>query len=211
MKEVKIYKLVDPRNYEVKYIGKTINSLEYRLYKHITDKPLHNTHKHNWIQSLIILGLKPNIELVEICDESNWKERERYWIKYYNNLTNNTTGGENEYYFTEEIKEKISTRIKNAWISVNYRNNISEKRKEYWSNPENRKSHGDKLRNKPLSDEHKEKISLNRKDNKSIMVNGVEYRSIKNAVKNIPIHRPTLKRRLLSEKYPNYFYIKKGV
>ena len=206
MKEVKIYKLIDPRNGNIRYVGKTINSLKYRLYKHIYDKPLHNTYKFNWIQSLKILGLKPEIELIEICDDSNWRERERYWIAYYDNLTNNTTGGENEYYFTEEIKNKISNKVKIAWDNINYRNNISEKRKEFWT-PEKRFLHSMMLKDKPLSEEHKEKISLGRKDGKPIMVNGIEYRNIKYAVKNIPIHRGTLKRRLKSEKFPEYYYL----
>lgn len=207
MKEVKIYKLIDPISNEVRYVGKTINSLEYRLYKHINDKPLHNTYKHNWIQSLIKLNLKPIIQLIEICDDIDWKERERYWISFYSNLTNNTTGGENEYYFTDEIKNKISSKVKSAWNNVLYRNNASDRIKEFWGNPDNRKKHGEKLKGKSITDSHKNNISLGRKDGKPIMVNGIEYRNIKYAVKVIPIHRPTLKRRLNSKKFPEYYYL----
>jgi len=43
-------------------------------------------------------GLLPILEIVEICDESKWQEREQYWIKYYKelgfDLKNMTNGGD---------------------------------------------------------------------------------------------------------------------
>ena len=69
---------------------------------------------------------------------------------------------------------------------------------------EKRKNQGDRLRNKKITEEHKLNIINGRKDNKPIIVNGVKYKSIKGACKLIPIYRGTLKRRLLSKKFPEY-------
>lgn len=94
MKEYKIYSLKSPLSNEIRYIGVTINKLNSRLSQHIYEgRHKDGTHKINWIKSLIKKGLKPIIELVEICDCNNWEERERYWISYYKNLTNTNEGG----------------------------------------------------------------------------------------------------------------------
>lgn len=53
------------------------------------------THKSNWIKKLLKLGKRPSIELIETCDENNWEEREKFYIKKYKkNLTNTSSGGE---------------------------------------------------------------------------------------------------------------------
>jgi group I intron endonuclease len=207
MRNTKIYGLLDPRTNEVRYVGKTIQTLEARLRKHISDKPKSNTYRFNWINQLKELNLKPTILILELCDEKDWVEREKYWISYFENLTNLTTGGEGCDYFSEEIRDKISLNVKKAWENDDFRKRISEQRKIYWSNMENRKAHGNKLRGKPITDKHKDSISLGRKDGKPIIVGGVEYRNIKYAVKHIPINRGTLKRRLKSDNFPEYHYL----
>ena len=97
--EIKIYKLIDPISDEIKYVGKTKNSLTKRLYEHFTKRNLsNNNHKNNWIKKLISLNLRPKIEIIETVTEQNWIEREMHWIKFYKdlgcNLTNTTDGGE---------------------------------------------------------------------------------------------------------------------
>lgn len=205
--EIYIYGLIDPITKKVRYVGKTKRKLRTRLRAHINDKPKNNTYKFNWIQSLIQKGVEPEIFLIETCGENMWVDREKYWIGYFNDLTNLTLGGDSDTFFCEETLNKIGEKVKKVWECDEYRKKISEQRIMYWSNPDNRKKHSNKLKNKKLSVEHKEKISIGRKDGKPIMVNGVEYRNIKYAVKNIPINRQTLKRRLLSKKFPEYFYL----
>lgn len=97
--KIYIYKLIDPRTNEIKYIGKTKNSLIKRLYEHLTKRNLKPiTHKNNWIKNLLNENLKPIIELIEVCDSDNWTERETYYIKQLReqdvNLTNLTDGGD---------------------------------------------------------------------------------------------------------------------
>ena len=204
--EIKIYGLVDPRDNTVRYVGKTKRDLNIRLSRHINDKPIHNNYKYNWICNLKKNGLKPIIIELEICDETNWVDREQYWIQQFKTLTNLTSGGEGINFFTDEIIIKISDSLKKKWEDPEYKKNISKKRIEYWSDPKNRLNQSKKLKGISISNEHKENISLGRKDGKPIMINGIKYRNIKYAVKVIPINRNTLKRRLMSKKFPEYCY-----
>lgn len=111
MEEYKIYSLNDPLSNEIRYIGKTISPLFKRLSSHYNDKNI--SYKTNWINSLKEKGLKPKINLIEVCYENNWEEREKFWISHYRKitrLTNYLDGGQGQqkgYKHTEEAKEKI--------------------------------------------------------------------------------------------------------
>jgi excinuclease UvrABC nuclease subunit len=74
---VYIYCLKDPRNNEIRYVGKAVN-LEKRLYGHIHNGKDRNIHKTNWIQSILNEGLEPIIEELEIVSFSKWENREKY-------------------------------------------------------------------------------------------------------------------------------------
>ena len=109
---VLIYILKDPRNEEVRYVGKTSRGLNKRFGQHMRDKK--KNHRCNWIQSLKKEGLKPILELIEtVVADGDWAEREKYWIEYYRklsvNLTNQTDGGEGVVgrVVSEETREKI--------------------------------------------------------------------------------------------------------
>jgi len=95
----KIYKLIDPRTNEIKYIGKTKKiDINKRLICHIRMSLKNSkTKKEKWICSLLSKNIKPIIEIIEKCSEYNREQREIYWIKFYNeiyNLTNSTSGGD---------------------------------------------------------------------------------------------------------------------
>ena len=92
MKKFKIYCLKNPDNMKIRYIGVTTSKyISRRLSQHIyCAKNNHQTHVAKWIRKI---KKNPIIELIEICDENNWEEREKYWIKYYDNLTNIHEGG----------------------------------------------------------------------------------------------------------------------
>ena len=109
-----IYTLCDPNTNEIRYIGKT-NNLDYRLRKHINESKNKRTHKERWVDSLIIKGLLPIIEILDIVDEIEWCFYETYWISQFKtwgfNLTNGTSGGEGSDGFkgknhSNETKEK---------------------------------------------------------------------------------------------------------
>ena len=111
MEEYKIYSLNDPETNEVRYVGKTVSPLHKRLSSHYRDKK--HSYKTHWISTLKEKNLKPIIKLIEICNENNWEEREKFWIAYYrknSNLTNYLDGGQGQqkgYKHTDEVKEKI--------------------------------------------------------------------------------------------------------
>lgn len=95
----KIYSLNCPNTNDVRYIGVTTNSLKRRLIQHLYEgnNSKSNTHKINWLRKLINNNQKPTICLIEITDENNWEEREKYWISKYSNLTNIHEGGSHVY------------------------------------------------------------------------------------------------------------------
>jgi hypothetical protein len=111
MEGYKIYGLIDPETKEVRYVGKTVSPLHKRLSSHYNDKSI--SYKTHWINSLKEKKLKPIIKILEVCNEDNWQEREKYWISHYravSRLTNYLDGGQGQqkgYKHTDEAKEKI--------------------------------------------------------------------------------------------------------
>ena len=97
MKTTYIYVLKCPEG-NIRYVGKTDNPKK-RLSSHISEAKKGKGRRHvlNWIHSLLSESLKPSMEIIEICDESNWQERDKYWVEYYRNiipnLCNNADGG----------------------------------------------------------------------------------------------------------------------
>lgn len=95
--KVKIYKLIDPLNNEIRYVGKTINTLNRRLGGHLSSTKRAKTYTSKWVNSLIKAGRKPVIELIEEVNENEWHEKEKFWIKYHIDigcrLTNLCEGG----------------------------------------------------------------------------------------------------------------------
>jgi group I intron endonuclease len=120
-----IYALICPDENQIKYIGKTTD-LTIRLKGHI-NYALRKTHlngKHEWIRNLHSRGLKPQMIIIEQCDNDNWQERESYWIDFYSKkliLFNKTNGGEDFVFksgntpwnqgggkFSDESRQKMS-------------------------------------------------------------------------------------------------------
>lgn len=94
MKEYKIYAISDPDTNIIKYIGVTTRTLKERLYQHLynaRNKRLQISAK--WIWSLLKVDKLPVISLVETCTETNWEEREKYWIAYYGKQLHNQDPG----------------------------------------------------------------------------------------------------------------------
>ena len=116
-KPVKIYGIVDPLEPKrLRYVGKTILSLNKRLGQHIKDSNIYKTRlSTNWIKNLIRNKRKPKILLIEeLPADANWESAERFYIKYYTyregHLKNHTLGGEglHGHVFSKEHKRKIA-------------------------------------------------------------------------------------------------------
>ncbi len=92
-----IYALVSPDAQEIRYVGKTGKSIAKRKAQHVySSKHGEAGHKAKWIRALIADGKLPEIILLEEVSESEWEEKERYWIEQHNKsgrLTNHQLGG----------------------------------------------------------------------------------------------------------------------
>lgn len=123
----------DPDN--IRYVGKA-NSLKDRLRRHIGKYYLNLeiNYKNNWIKSELSKGNKILINELELVNESNWIEREKYWIEQLRQwgfkLVNSTIGGDG-IYLTKELIEKRNESNKNSEkrklsyskLSENYKTN----------------------------------------------------------------------------------------
>ncbi len=111
-----IYGLFDPRNDELRYIGKT-NNVKNRHKKHLSDKELN--YRTSWIKSLKILNILPSVDVLDEVPDSEWQFWEQWYIAYFRGigcrLTNMTVGGDNGregMKVSEETKQKISQKLK---------------------------------------------------------------------------------------------------
>lgn len=83
----------------IRYVGKT-NNIGDRIRRHLGKFYLENetTYKNSWIKSEMKKGNEIIINPIEEVNESNWQEREIYWISHFRKegfkLTNSTIGGE---------------------------------------------------------------------------------------------------------------------
>ncbi len=111
MNEIYIYALKDPENNEIKYIGKT-NNIKRRYNNHLQEvnKGI-NTKKVNWIRKLKENNTKPILEVLEICCDINWQDREMYWIDIINPKCNQTKGGGGQITTNSDYIKKISTSV----------------------------------------------------------------------------------------------------
>ena len=76
--QVYIYGLADPRNHEIRYVGKTSMALGARLDWHIKEPT--NRGMADWLFDLWGFGIRPEIAVLEICHVSRWEIAERSWI-----------------------------------------------------------------------------------------------------------------------------------
>lgn len=121
-KPVYIYSLVDPRYNKIRYIGKTVN-LEKRFEQHLYWFTGNNLRKERWVLGLKNLGLKPELIVIEECNQSNWAERERHWIAYYRqiypDLTNIADGGESTWDCQEARDKRVVKVAKRTGAEIN--------------------------------------------------------------------------------------------
>lgn len=93
---VYIYALRDPQTSYVRYVGKA-NNPSKRLSAHISRSKISNIHSANWIRNLVENKMRPIMDILEICEDEKWEDREKFWIAYYRDiydLTNILDGGE---------------------------------------------------------------------------------------------------------------------
>ena len=106
-----IYGLIDPRNNEIRYIGKTINP-KNRLSEHITESRKLNIihYRAKWIRKLTRLELKPKITFLRVCSLDEFEKYETEYIKIYSNniLTNSDETGSGNKNRKREVLDRQS-------------------------------------------------------------------------------------------------------
>lgn len=160
-----IYGLADPRDGQLRYVGKTVWTLERRLGRHLSASSRGKNRKDRWIARLIAKDLRPEIFEIEVVDGS-WVEAERFWIAYFRSigadLMNHTSGGEGEPGFrvAEDVKRRISIGNKGKPKSAEHvakilagpgifrKGQVAHNKGKSWSE-ETRKRIGDVQRGKP--------------------------------------------------------------
>lgn len=107
-----IYRLKDPITNEVRYIGQTVDNVNRRYKKHLSDAKRLNNHVNLWVRNLLLQGYEPIIEIISNCEIGVIDAYEIYFIKLYRNsgcdLTNTMGGGQLHREFTQETRDKIA-------------------------------------------------------------------------------------------------------
>lgn len=192
---VYIYVLIDPRNNRIRYVGQTARKLSDRYSEHC-EKQRQNNHRTHWLELLRALNLKPIMQVIEECNESNWAEREIYWIAEHKrtgcDLVNDTLGGEGGSPMlgkkhTEETRRKQSAAALGRSISEEVKTIIGNKNrgkkrsqevkqaqsinsKAYWSRVENREQVAESVKQTWLDETTRTKrMTAQRKNAQSIL------------------------------------------
>lgn len=109
-----IYGLVDPRDNQIKYIGKS-NNPKGRLATHYCDK--RPNAKLNWLLKLKTFGLKPEIIILDEVTIDDWHYWEQWWYEYFKAigaiLKNGDIPGKGQTRETYEQRRAKSARLKN--------------------------------------------------------------------------------------------------
>jgi hypothetical protein len=92
MNKVYIYGLHTNSDSSIRYVGKCIDP-EYRLKMHYSQRNSTKSHKNEWIKKVIKEGDIIIMKILEVVDEEFWSDKEKEWIKKYENLTNISEGG----------------------------------------------------------------------------------------------------------------------
>lgn len=152
-----IYVLLDPENYDVRYVGAS-NNPNRRLKQlcwRVAESRVTNTSR--WIAGLRQRGTRPLMAVLEVTSEQ-WGERERFWIQYFLDrgapLTNVFAGGNGGSIFvsektrrkiaknachpqSKETRRRISDSKRGMRFSQEHRDNLSKRKREFFANVAN--------------------------------------------------------------------------
>lgn len=91
-----IYALIDPRDDEVRYIGKA-NDVMARFNGHLRDSTRRRSKVYAWILELVSEGMSPIVATVDRVLKEQWEDAERFYIAEFKrcgfDLLNISSGG----------------------------------------------------------------------------------------------------------------------
>jgi hypothetical protein len=123
MDETYIYGLVDPRDGETYYVGKSDEPQE-RFKRHLRDGKREEGAKGKWIAELLDLGLEPELVVIEAVAADSWEEHEVAVIAEHRikgaPLLNVAPGGNapvipEEMYQDPEWRKAVARRMRDHW------------------------------------------------------------------------------------------------
>lgn len=132
-----IYGLTEPNGGELRYVGKATSGTVRRLRQHLTPSAMaRGSHRANWVRSLVMRGLKPEIFVIESCaTKEDLNEAERHHIAQFRSLgcrlTNASGGGESggDFIRTPAMRAKVSAANKGRVHTPEARAKMSRSRK----------------------------------------------------------------------------------
>lgn len=168
-----IYGLFDPLTKELRYIGYTSN-MTRRYWQHYSPESLEaDTHKNNWLKSLLTQGLKAEMIVLERYQTAEeLPQAEIRSIAQHRQsgckLTNGTNGGDGGATWfgrshTKETKDKISAKAVGRTHTEEAKKKMSEDRKGRSVSENHRKNLSAALMGHEVSEEIRQKISKSRK------------------------------------------------
>lgn len=221
-----IYMLIDKRNGK-KYVGKHNGSYKYYWSGGLIPKKIANKHGKNVFERII---------LEENISDELLNDREIFYIKHYNtveegyNLTNGGDGGdwtigktEEELLeigkkiserqigriFSEETKKRMSESGKTKHFTEEHKRNISKALKGITgrTHSEETKMKLSKLKKGVPNPDHSKFMTENNPKARKVSIDGVVYKTIKEASEKLGMARHLVKNRLNSkkEKYSNWY------
>lgn len=129
-----VYHFMDDSGCTV-YIGCS-KDYETRIKQHLNkDRKKYNTWFYRWLNKQIAFEIPFFWDILEICTEENYKEREIYWIKEAREcnipITNLTDGGDgnNNQFFSKESIEKRAQKLRGRKHSEETKKRLSEMKK----------------------------------------------------------------------------------
>ena len=205
-----IYTLEHPVNGQIKYVGKT-NTPQKRAVNHACLSSTKGAYLKNWVISLSKEGLSPKLSVIDTVDIKEWQFWEKHYISLYKSwgfkLTNLTDGGNgfDGYVHSAETKKKM----KESHADVRGSKNPMFGKKSAMRGKKH--SHESKIKmsnaqsgeknpafGKHLSNEQKERLRVIK--GIRIIVNDIEYPSVRKMCLELSVNRSNFKYLLLTKK-----------
>jgi hypothetical protein len=157
---VYIYGLYDPRDNELRYIGKSVRPRE-RLADQLNEHS--NTHRSHWLAELQSLGLLPIQRIIDALPAGHgWQTVERAYIRGARaascNLVNGTDGGDG----VEGLSDETRARMRLVWLGRKHtpesRAKMAAASRGKIATPQTRRKRSQSLMGREILPEHRLKI-----------------------------------------------------